>query len=163
MKILFLDVGGVLNNGRNDSELYSGSRVKQLNKLLEQTDLNIVWITSRLRIDSEELILEDIISFGFKYPKRIIGKITEQNQVWSLSIENYDKMKSGLIKKYLRINKPEYYVILDDDQKIYNKDLNLIVVDNFGITQQIINKIKNQINLKENYETINNGQFKESG
>ena len=72
-------------------------------------------------------------------------------------------MKSGLIKKYLRINKPEYYVILDDDQKIYNKDLNLIVVDNFGITQQIIIKIKNQINLKENYETINNGRFKESG
>ena len=147
MKILFLDVGGVLNNGRNDSELYSGSRVKQLNKLLEQTDLNIVWITSRLRIDSDELIKQDIIDYGFKYPERILGKITNQKIVYNLSIPNYDKLKTGLIKKYIKENKPNYYVILDDDQNLFSKDLNFIKVEKDGISDQIINSI--QIQMKE--------------
>ena len=63
MKILFLDIGGVLNEGRNDSELYSGSRVKQLNKLLEQTDLNIVWITSAVIL---HFFQNGLIVFYFK-------------------------------------------------------------------------------------------------
>lgn len=162
MNILFLDIGGVLNEGRENGELYSKERIQKLNNLLDKTNLNIVWITSRLRTDTEELIKQDMIDYGFKYPDKILGKITEQNQVWSLSIENYDKMKSGLIKKYLRINKPDYYVILDDDQKLFSKDLNFIKVGTNGIDDQIIRLIQSQISLKENYETINNGQFKES-
>ena len=79
MNILFLDIGGVLNEGRENEELYSKKRIQQLNNLLGEINLNIVWISSRLRIDTEELIKQDIVNYGFKYPDKILGKITNQN------------------------------------------------------------------------------------
>ena len=147
MNILFLDIGGVLNEGRENGELYSKERIQKLNNLLDKINLNIIWITSRLRIDTEELIKQDIIEYGFKYPERILGKITNQKIIYNLSISNYDKLKPGLIKKYIKENKPNYYVILDDDQKLFSKDLNFIKVEKDGISDQIINSI--QIQIKE--------------
>ena len=147
MNILFLDIGGVLNEGRENEELYSRERIQKLNNLLDKINLNIIWISSRLRIDSDELIKQDIIDYGFKYPERILGKITNQKIVYNLSISNYDKLKPSLIKKYIKENKPNYYVILDDDQKLFSKDLNFIKVEKDGISDQIINSI--QIQIKE--------------
>ena len=147
MNILFLDIGGVLNEGRENEELYSKERIQKLNNLLDKINLNIIWISSRLRIDSDELIKQDIIDYGFKYPERILGKITNQKIVYNLSISNYDKLKPSLIKKYIKENKPNYYVILDDDQKLFSKDLNFIKVEKDGISDQIINSI--QIQIKE--------------
>ena len=147
MNILFLDIGGVLNEGRENEELYSKERIQKLNNLLDKINLNIIWITSRLRIDTEELIKQDIIEYGFKYPERILGKITNQKNIYTLSISNYDKLKTSLIKKYIKENKPNYYVILDDDQKLFSKDLNFIKVEKDGINDQIINSI--QIQIKE--------------
>ena len=147
MNILFLDIGGVLNEGRENEELYSRERIQKLNNLLDKINLNIIWITSRLRIDTEELIKQDIIEYGFKYPERILGKITNQKNIYTLSISNYDKLKTSLIKKYIKENKPNYYVILDDDQKLFSKDLNFIKVEKDGINDQIINSI--QIQIKE--------------
>jgi hypothetical protein len=147
MNILFLDIGGVLNEGRENGELYSKERIQKLNNLLDKINLNIIWITSRLRIDTEELIKQDIIEYGFKYPERILGKITNQKNIYTLSISNYDKLKTSLIKKYIKENKPNYYVILDDDQKLFSKDLNFIKVEKDGINDQIINSI--QIQIKE--------------
>ena len=147
MNILFLDIGGVLNEGRENEELYSKERIQKLNNLLDKINLNIIWITSRLRIDTEELIKQDIIDYGFKYPDKILGKITNQKSVYTLSISNYDKLKTSLIKKYIKENKPNYYVILDDDQKLFSKDLNFIKVEKDGISDQIINSI--QIQIKE--------------
>ena len=148
MNILFLDIGGVLNEGRENEELYSKKRIQQLNNLLDKINLNIIWITSRLRIDTEELIKQDIIEYGFKYPERILGKITNQKNIYTLSISNYDKLKTSLIKKYIKENKPNYYVILDDDQKLFSKDLNFIKVEKDGINDQIINSIQMQIKEK---------------
>lgn len=148
MNILFLDIGGVLNEGRENGELYSKERIQKLNNLLDKINLNIIWITSRLRIDTEELIKQDIIEYGFKYPERILGKITNQKYIYTLSISNYDKLKTSLIKKYIKENKPNYYVILDDDQKLFSKDLNFIKVEKDGINDQIINSIKIQIKEK---------------
>ena len=148
MNILFLDIGGVLNEGRENEELYSKERIQKLNNLLDKINLNIIWITSRLRIDTEELIKQDIIEYGFKYPERILGKITNQKNIYTLSIPNYDKLKTGLIKKYIKENKPNYYVILDDDQKLFSKDLNFIKVEKDGINDQIINSIQMQIKEK---------------
>ena len=51
------------------------------------------------------------------------------------------------IKKYIKENKLNYYVILDDDQKLFSKDLNFIKVEKDGINDQIINSI--QIQMKE--------------
>lgn len=147
MNILFLDIGGVLNEGRENEELYSKERIQKLNNLLDKINLNIIWISSRLRIDSDELIKQDIIDYGFKYPERILGKITNQKIVYNLSISNYDKLKTSLIKKYIKENKPNYYVILDDDQNLFSKDLNFIKVEKDGISDQIINSI--QIQIKE--------------
>ena len=147
MNILFLDIGGVLNEGRENEELYSKKRIQQLNNLLDKINLNIVWISSRLRIDTEELIKQDIVNYGFKYPDKILGKITNQKSIYTLSISNYDKLKTSLIKKYIKENKPNYYVILDDDQKLFSKDLNFIKVEKDGISDQIINSI--QIQIKE--------------
>ena len=147
MNILFLDIGGVLNEGRENEELYSRERIQKLNNLLDKINLNIIWISSRLRIDTEELIKQDIIDYGFKYPERILGKITNQKIIYTLSISNYDKLKPSLIKKYIKENKPNYYVILDDDQKLFSKDLNFIKVEKDGISDQIINSI--QIQIKE--------------
>ena len=147
MNILFLDIGGVLNEGRENEELYSKKRIQQLNNLLGEINLNIVWISSRLRIDTEELIKQDIVNYGFKYPDKILGKITNQKRIYTLSISNYDKLKTSLIKKYIKENKPNYYVILDDDQKLFSKDLNFIKVEKDGISDQIINSI--QIQIKE--------------
>ena len=147
MNILFLDIGGVLNEGRENEELYSRERIQKLNNLLDKINLNIIWISSRLRIDTEELIKQDIIDYGFKYPERILGKITNQKIIYNLSISNYDKLKPSLIKKYIKENKPNYYVILDDDQKLFSKDLNFIKVEKDGISDQIINSI--QIQIKE--------------
>ena len=148
MNILFLDIGGVLNEGRENGELYSKERIQKLNNLLDKINLNIIWITSRLRIDTEELIKQDIIDYGFKYPERILGKITNQKNIYTLSISNYDKLKTSLIKKYIKENKPNYYVILDDDQKLFSKDLNFIKVEKDGINDQIINSIQMQIKEK---------------
>ena len=148
MNILFLDIGGVLNEGRENGELYSKERIQKLNNLLDKINLNIIWITSRLRIDTEELIKQDIIEYGFKYPERILGKITNQKNIYTLSISNYDKLKTSLIKKYIKENKPNYYVILDDDQKLFSKDLNFIKVEKDGISDQIINSIQMQIKEK---------------
>ena len=148
MNILFLDIGGVLNEGRENEELYSRERIQKLNNLLDKINLNIIWITSRLRIDTEELIKQDIIEYGFKYPERILGKITNQKNIYTLSISNYDKLKTSLIKKYIKENKPNYYVILDDDQKLFSKDLNFIKVEKDGINDQIINSIQMQIKEK---------------
>lgn len=147
MNILFLDIGGVLNEGRENEELYSRERIQKLNNLLDKINLNIIWISSRLRIDSDELIKQDIIDYGFKYPERILGRITNQKIIYNLSIPNYDKLKPSLIKKYIKENKPNYYVILDDDQKLFGKDLNFIKVEKDGISDQIINSI--QIQIKE--------------
>ena len=147
MNILFLDIGGVLNEGRENEELYSKERIQKLNNLLDKINLNIVWISSRLRIDTEELIKQDIVNYGFKYPDKILGKITNQKIVYNLSISNYDKLKTSLIKKYIKENKPNYYVILDDDKKLFSKDLNFIKVEKDGISDQIINSI--QIQIKE--------------
>ena len=147
MNILFLDIGGVLNEGRENEELYSRERIQKLNNLLGEINLNIVWISSRLRIDTEELIKQDIVNYGFKYPDKILGKITNQKRIYTLSISNYDKLKTSLIKKYIKENKPNYYVILDDDQKLFSKDLNFIKVEKDGISDQIINSI--QIQIKE--------------
>ena len=147
MNILFLDIGGVLNEGRENEELYSRERIQKLNNLLDKINLNIIWISSRLRIDTDELIKQDIIDYGFKYPERILGKITNQKIIYNLSISNYDKLKPSLIKKYIKENKPNYYVILDDDQKLFSKDLNFIKVEKDGISDQIINSI--QIQIKE--------------
>ena len=147
MNILFLDIGGVLNEGRENEELYSKKRIQQLNNLLGEINLNIVWISSRLRIDTEELIKQDIVNYGFKYPDKILGKITNQKSIYTLSMSNYDKLKTSLIKKYIKENKPNYYVILDDDQKLFSKDLNFIKVEKDGISDQIINSI--QIQIKE--------------
>lgn len=147
MNILFLDIGGVLNEGRENEELYSKKRIQQLNNLLGKINLNIVWISSRLRIDTEELIKQDIVNYGFKYPDKILGKITNQKSIYTLSISNYDKLKTSLIKKYIKENKPNYYVILDDDQNLFSKDLNFIKVEKDGISDQIINSI--QIQIKE--------------
>ena len=148
MNILFLDIGGVLNEGRENEELYSRERIQKLNNLLDKINLNIIWISSRLRIDTEELIKQDIIDYGFKYPERILGKITNQKNIYTLSISNYDKLKTSLIKKYIKENKPNYYVILDDDQKLFSKDLNFIKVEKDGINDQIINSIQMQIKEK---------------
>ena len=74
MNILFLDIGGVLNEGRENEELYSKERIQKLNNLLDKINLNIIWITSRLRTDSEELIKQDMIDYGFKYPKEYLVK-----------------------------------------------------------------------------------------
>ena len=147
MNILFLDIGGVLNEGRENEELYSRERIQKLNNLLDKINLNIVWISSRLRIDTEELIKQDIVNYGFKYPDKILGKITNQKSIYTLSISNYDKLKTSLIKKYIKENKPNYYIILDDDQKLFSKDLNFIKVEKDGISDQIINSI--QIQIKE--------------
>ena len=148
MNILFLDIGGVLNEGRENGELYSKERIQKLNNLLDKINLNIIWITSRLRTDTEELIKQDMIDYGFKYPERILGKITNQKNIYTLSISNYDKLKTSLIKKYIKENKPNYYVILDDDQKLFSKDLNFIKVEKDGINDQIINSIQMQIKEK---------------
>ena len=147
MNILFLDIGGVLNEGRENEELYSRERIQKLNNLLDKINLNIIWISSRLRIDTEELIKQDIVNYGFKYPDKILGKITNQKSIYTLSISNYDKLKTSLIKKYIKENKPNYYVILDDDQNLFSKDLNFIKVEKDGISDQIINSI--QIQMKE--------------
>ena len=147
MNILFLDIGGVLNEGRENEELYSKERIQKLNNLLDKINLNIIWISSRLRIDTDELIKQDIVNYGFKYPDKILGKITNQKSIYTLSISNYDKLKTSLIKKYIKENKPNYYVILDDDQKLFSKDLNFIKVEKDGISDQIINSI--QIQIKE--------------
>ena len=147
MNILFLDIGGVLNEGRENEELYSKERIQKLNNLLDKINLNIIWISSRLRIDTEELIKQDMLDYGFKYPDKILGKITNQKSIYTLSMSNYDKLKTSLIKKYIKENKPNYYIILDDDQKLFSKDLNFIKVEKDGISDQIINSI--QIQIKE--------------
>ena len=42
MNILFLDIGGVLNEGRENEELYSKERIQKLNNLLDKINLNII-------------------------------------------------------------------------------------------------------------------------
>jgi hypothetical protein len=109
MKIIFLDVDGVLNKiGKPSESTYfvTGKHIdteiiENFNNLLDKIDIHIV-ISSSWRSDMDDLY-EVLKESGFKHLGKIIG-YTELNS-------NY---RGNQIKNYLSDNDIEHYLVIDD-------------------------------------------------
>ena len=130
MKIIFLDIDGVLNNkwffekrepdapefGEHDIDI---ENIYYLNRLVKETGALLV-ISSSWR---NGYPLTDIQRFleknGFKYPERVIGTTMSDTKL----------VRGGEIKKWLDLTGVEKFVILDDDSDMGE------VIDNLVQTQ----------------------------
>lgn len=165
MKIIFLDIDGVLNNEihfilKSEEDRYErdgyplchlcSSNIKWLNYLIEKTEAKIVISSTWRKGKSVEEIAGYLVKKGFKYPKNIIDKTP------SLFIGNEVKSGSGYtiprgceIQCWIEYNKKllnyEYeshfhkYIILDDDcDMLYHQRNNFFRCDNYvGLTRTI--------------------------
>jgi hypothetical protein len=153
MKVLFLDIDGVLNDnnwivGRDDQVTSDNtlgfmlkSRVDLLNKLCEEVrDLKIV-ISSSWRFRDSTLLL--LYKAGFRYPTRIIGQTPRNNK----------HLRGEQIKEYIdtTVNYIEFVIFEDEPYDITgeraSKEIrdffkpHLIHTDfNIGLTIKDINK-----------------------
>lgn len=141
MKVIFLDIDGVLNSKR----FFLGSKidskidpncVSQLNTLIEETGAKIV-ISSSWRIThSKKEIREALAEHGFK--GSIIG-YTETLDVWG----NGPAPRGVEIKSFLqKNNRIKNYVILDDESDMLFDQRNNFVQTSGdeGLTQNDVSK-----------------------
>lgn len=158
MKILFLDIDGVLNH--NDwycmtrgkekpiSEEYTAEilndtgdldpiSIKRINEIIEKTNCNIV-ITSTWRSDYEKCI-KQLENKGLIKDK-IVGKTISLRNI---SYKYNDCLCRGNeIQQYIKANKIQQYCIIDDDKDMLLEQKNNFVHVNFlhGIVQKDIEK-----------------------
>lgn len=71
MRVLFLDIDGVLNHGETDA-YFEPERVQILNKILVATDANLV-VTSTWRIGATAEEMEEVLASQGVLPGRVIG------------------------------------------------------------------------------------------
>ena len=114
MKVVFLDIDGVLNHSaflkhmpRNfsDLDMIDPKAVQLLNKLLEDTGANIV-ISSSWRIGHTVVHLQQLLTgAGLLFPERVIGTTTSRSNL----------ERGAEINIWLKQVPVDGFVILDDD------------------------------------------------
>lgn len=129
MKVIFLDIDGVLNY-RNMRDICPNA-VSLLNDLVEKTGANIV-ISSSWRISVSMIrICEELVEAGFRFPERVIGGtpcVPERERGYE-------------IKLWLKQVPVDRFVILDDCDDVGNLFPFLVKTDTFiGLQQAHIDK-----------------------
>ena len=129
MKVIFLDIDGVLNY-RGVSDVCPKA-VSLLNDLLEKTEANIV-ISSSWRIYMSMIrIRDELVGAGFGFPERIIGStpyVPERERGYE-------------IKLWLKQVPVDKFVILDDRDDVGNLFPFLVKTDTFiGLQQTHVDK-----------------------
>lgn len=159
MKIIFLDIDGVLNNAldkdehvinveRNGQEEYfphSKRCVKLLNKLTKDTGAKIV-VTSTWRLGETDQSMQEVLN--------LIGVTGEYiGMTSSVSYDNDYTLRGNEILKWIQDHEPflgkmyyDYreYVILDDDTDmlLWQKDNYVNCDPEIGITDRVVCKAK---------------------
>lgn len=118
MKVVFLDIDGVLNHSEflknikrspggtiSDLDMIDPKAVALLNKLLDTTKANVV-ISSTWRIGNTLFHLQQLLSkAGFQFPERIIGA----------TVSLTEGVRGAEINVWLQQVPVDKFVILDDD------------------------------------------------
>ena len=127
MKIIFLDMDGVVNNPREGrGRILSTKAVELLNKLTETSGANIV-ISSSWRFTAPLIVIIDKLKeYGFRYPERVIG--------CTALLEN--RCRGDEIKLWLKQVPVESFVILDDCDDMGNLFPNLVKTDHVLLMQE---------------------------
>jgi len=144
MKILFLDVDGVLNNantlknqGRNGWPLnhLDASRVELLNQIVDKTDCQIVLSSSWRSFFTWSAFAQVLTQKGFRHPDKFIGQTPRAN---------FDN-RGMEIASWLQDNAvmgETHFVILDDDADMAHLMLNLVQTSwNDGLTPEIAEQV----------------------
>jgi hypothetical protein len=131
MKVIFLDVDGVLNNSQIIQDDYKGIGVEQLKllkKIVEETNSKIV-VSSTWRLYPEILkeLTSKLMKFGiFPIDKTKDLKIVERKEE---------------IEEWLSRNEVENFAILDDDIDAEIEGHFFLTDFQFGLTEEISNKV----------------------
>lgn len=127
MKIIFLDMDGVVNNPREGrGRTLSTKAVGLLNKLTEISGANIV-ISSSWRFTAPLIVIIDKLKeYGFRYPERVIG--------CTALLEN--RCRGDEIKLWLKQVPVESFVILDDVDDMGNLLPHLVKTDHVLLMQE---------------------------
>ena len=127
MKIIFLDMDGVVNNPREGrGRILSTKAVELLNKLTEISGANIV-ISSSWRFTAPLIVIIDKLKeYGFRYPERVIG--------CTALLEN--RCRGDEIKLWLKQVPVESFVILDDVDDMGNLLPHLVKTDHVLLMQE---------------------------
>lgn len=148
MDYLFLDIGDILTiedrtREGNDFDEY---KIKLLERILNSTNFNIIWISSWIRNNHNKVIENYLEERGFKSFNRIVGVITADQKYYNYTKDQFDAIKINLINEFISKNKIDSYLIIDSDQIDDSKHC-LAILDQKGInpliTIQIIKNYKN--------------------
>lgn len=153
MKLLFLDIDGVLNkcmvvkitiDGLTHEEVLEPKMINNLNKIVSETDCDIV-ISSSWRIPYSLDKLRQILSLnGFQYSEKIIDT-TPRIKTGKMS---KFVSRGHEIDKWIRDNNFNgVFVILDDNSDMEHLKGNLIQTNTFeGLTSDITNRLIRKFN-----------------
>ena len=118
MKVIFLDIDGVLNVIPKGFDEYGGifheNFVDNLKNIIEQTGAKLV-ISSSWRCMGVDW-LKDMWGFR-KYPGEIIDITPNEHDVFRYGINKHENkvIRGEEIKLWLMVNEVDNYVIIDDD------------------------------------------------
>jgi len=162
MKIIFLDIDGVLNSEiwfsktahlKGDSVFFDPRSIKVLNHITDETGAKIV-VSSSWRNGRSVSALQELLSL-MGVTGEIIGK-TPRLQFTGLEGYDYSIPRGNEIKAWLETNKDVLsvkmskvkYLILDDDtDMLYWQREKFIQVDPYcGLTWNMINRAKQILN-----------------
>ena len=154
MKILFLDIDGVLNNKSMDWSkegpwTISDEAVELLNKLLDDIpDLNIVISSSWRIVVGQKATVDHLVKHGFRHAIRVIGSTPERESIW----ERGDECLDWINFRPIEMETIHNFVILDDEKDFFIAMVNpehrkhLVLTDRkVGLTQRHIAKIKEML------------------
>lgn len=150
MKIIFLDIDGVLNNEYTKAFAPSGALfvsdrlLKNLSKIVKVTGAEIV-LSSSWRLD-------------WVKGKETKDFLALQSKLKDFSIELFDKtplIKNGAnrgaeIEEWLKYHpEVENYVILDDESNLFSSNEHLILTNSYyGLTESITDQVISLLNEK---------------
>lgn len=136
MKILFLDIDGVVNC----------SKTKQRHRCFMGIDPVMAFRVGKIVLETDCKI---VLSSSWKHFKDGVAEVEKQvHKIYDTTIDLPDKERGYEIKEWLDRNDVERYAILDDDSDMLpeQKD-NFFKTDwDIGITDEIMNKVIKHLN-----------------
>jgi hypothetical protein len=131
MRVLFLDIDGVLNH--EDTGIYfEDEKVRILNKILTTTDANLV-VTSTWRLGATPEEMDALLSSQGVLPGRVIGVTPYLDDQRGMEIQEW-------LKTWTSRYQIEKIVILDDRSDLAPVDHSLIRTSKtIGLTEQDAN------------------------
>ena len=148
MKIIFLDIDGVLNCSESKSEClgYTGIdtvRLKRLKRIIEETNGKIILISTWKEQWYKELFNKGLQDELANYLDRKFKR--ERLSILDKTIDIDNSRGKGILQALSRYN-AEQFIVLDDEAFDY-KELNLLPhlvkteYSNGGLTEELANKI----------------------